>query len=368
MRKDLPPQSSRLAIALTACALALTLASCGNDGASDAISVVPGATSALSTPSVGTATAAATNAATPSSGTTAAAPAELELYTVGRLTWSLDTDVSEDIRNRITDEMNWTINHTNTLAGYEGHVSVTYHPGTPTAEAGYRWRIQFGGSIGRRVALHEMAHWLGSGTYGEWGNYMVDGRWRGAITNARIKAFDGPDAVQWGDRIHFWPYGLNYDNEFYETQRNVQLVSSQLGDMGLGDAATQFAGDRRFVNRSSKLLLDGTGTEPVAGSGTGATLTWNVHYADGYVELVSADGRAIDSAGNTNNGDPTVLAPRSQSIAQQWELLTTDDGWFLLRNRQTFKCLDNVGELGAGASIRVWDCGGHPNQQWHLVR
>lgn len=158
-------------------------------------------------------------------------------------------------------------------AGYEGHVSVTYHPGTPTAEAGYRWRIQFGGSIGRRVALHEMAHWLGSGTYGEWGNYMVDGRWRGAITNARIKAFDGPDAVQWGDRIHFWPYGLNYDNEFYETQRNVQLVSSQLGDMGLGDAATQFAGDRRFVNRSSKLLLDGTGTEPVAGSGTGATLT-----------------------------------------------------------------------------------------------
>lgn len=93
-----------------------------------------------------------------------------------------------------------------------------------------------------------------------------------------------------------------------------------------------------------------------------------MHYADGYVELVSADGRAIDSAGNTNNGDPTVLAPRSQSIAQQWELLTTDDGWFLLRNRQTFKCLDNVGELGAGASIRVWDCGGHPNQQWHLVR
>ena len=132
MRNDLPPQSSRLAIALTACALALPLASCGNDGPSDAISVVPGATSALSTPSVGTATAAATNAATPSSGTTAAAPAELELYTVGRLTWSLDTDVSEDIRNRITDAMNWTINHTNTLAGYEGHVSVTYHPGTPT--------------------------------------------------------------------------------------------------------------------------------------------------------------------------------------------------------------------------------------------
>ncbi len=367
MRKGLLPQSSRLAIALGLSVLAFGLASCGGEGAPDAVSVVPGGTASASTTTVAsTPPPAATTP--PPAGTTAAAPAELEYYKIGQLTWSLDTDVSEDIRNRITDAMNWTINHTNTLAGYSGHVSVTYHAGTPTAEAGYRWRIQFGGSIGRRVALHEMAHWLGSGTYGEWERYMVNGRWTGAVTNARIKAFDGPDAVQWGDRIHFWPYGLNYDSEFFETQRNVQLVSSQLADMGLGDAATQFAGNRRFVNRSSKLLLDGTGTGPVANSGSATTLVWNVRYADGYIELVSADGRAIDSLDNTNNGDPTGLAPRSQGVGQQWEVLPTEDGWFLLRNRQTAKCLDNIGELGAGAAIRVWDCGGHPNQQWHLVR
>lgn len=367
MRKDLPPQSSRLTIGLATCVLAFGLASCGGEGASDAISVVPGG---VSTASSTTATTMATtaSAASPTRNTTAAAPTELEYYTIGQLTWSLDTDVSDDIRARITDSMDWTINHTNTLGDYTGNVSVTYHPGTPTAEAGYRWRIQFGGSIGRRVALHEMAHWLGSGTYSEWGRYMVDGRWTGAITNARIKAFDGPDAVQWGDRIHFWPYGLNYDNEFQETQRNVQLVSSQLGDMGLGDAAAQFAGDRRFANRSSKLLMEGIGTQPVAGSGTSTALVWNVRYADGYIVLVSADGRAIDSAGNTANGSPTVLAPLSQGTGQQWEVMPTDDGWFLLRNRQTFKCLDNVGNLGSGAPIQVWDCGGHPNQQWHLVR
>ncbi|WP_428968787.1 RICIN domain-containing protein [Sphingomonas sp. Xoc002] len=367
MRKDMLPPSTRLAVTLGISALASALASCGGEGASKAISVVPGATASATSTTGASTTPAAAATSTPGS-TTAAAPADLEYYKIGQLTWSLDTEVSEDIRARITDAMNWTINHTNTLAGYTGNVSVTYHVGTPTAEADYRWRIQFGGSIGRRVALHELAHWLGSGTYGEWDRYMVDGRWTGAVTDARIKAFDGPAAVQWGDRIHFWPYGLNYDDEFFETQRNVQLVSSQLSDMGLGDAAAQFAGNRRFANRSSKLLMDGVGASPIANSGSAATLVWNVRYVDGYIELVSADGRAIDSLGNTNNGDPTALAPRSQGNGQQWEVLPTDDGWFQLRNRQTSKCLDNAGNLSTGAPIRVWDCEGRPNQQWHLVR
>ncbi|GEM_PF-2034674 len=371
MRKDRSAGSSTLAIALATSVMGVLLASCGGESAADAIAVVPGATALATSPTKTAETPAKKDVPAPATGTTgtiAAAPAELELYTIGQLTWSMDTAVSDDIRGRITDSMDWAINHTNTLAGHSGNVSVTYNQGTPTAEAGYRWRIQFGGSIGRRVALHELAHWLGSGTYGEWGRYMVNGRWTGAVTNARIKALDGPDAVQWGDNIHFWPYGLNYDNEFNETQRNVQLVSSQLSDMGLGDAAAQFAGDRRFVSRSSMLLLNGTGTEPVAGSGTAMSLTWKVRYADGFITLVSADGRAIDAAGNTGNGDATTLAPASQAVGQQWEVLPTDAGWFLLRNRQTGKCLDNVGNLGASAPIRVWDCGGHPNQQWHLVR
>ncbi len=360
MRKDGQQQSSRLTLAMTTGGLAVLLASCGNEEAPGTVAVA----SSAAAPSI-------TTAAAPASSTppvTAAAPVEQELYTVGQLTWSLDTAVSDDIRDRITDAMNWTINHTNTLAGYTGNVSVTYHQGTPTAEAGYRWRIQFGGSIGRRVALHELAHWLGSGTANAWGSYMWGGQWRGDIGNARIRAFDGPEAVMWGDSIHFWPYGLNYDNEFFETQRNVQLVSAQLADMGMGDAAAQFAGDRRFVNRSSRLLLDGTGSGPVANGGNAASLTWRVRYVDGHVVLASADGRAIDSAGNTGNGDATVLAAASGGVGQQWELIPTDEGWFLLRNRQTRKCLDNAGNQGGGAAIRVWDCGGHPNQQWHLVR
>ncbi|GGB27730.1 hypothetical protein GCM10011380_16690 [Sphingomonas metalli] len=288
-----------------------------------------------------------------------------DLYVPGGLSWSFAGDIPDAVRPGIRDAMDWAINHTNTLADYRGMVTVTYNAGTPTAEAGYQWRIQFGGAIGRRVALHELAHWLGSGTYSGWRALLAEGRFTGPIATARVKAFEGPDAVLNADGQHFWPYGLNYDREFVDPQRNVAMVAAQRADMGLSDGAAAIAGTRRFVNRSSSLWLDGRGTAPAA-SATGQD--WTVAYADGFVTLAEPGGRRIDSLGATADGAATGLAAASGQPAQQWEMMPTDGGWFLLRNRLTGKCLDNVGELSGGAPIRVWSCGGHPNQQWHLAR
>ncbi len=55
------------------------------------------------------------------------------------------------------------------------------------------------------VALHELAHWFGSGTTDEWGRLVSGGRFTGARTTARIKAFDGPNAYLNADGQHFWP-------------------------------------------------------------------------------------------------------------------------------------------------------------------
>lgn len=319
-----------------------------------------------------TAPAPATNAPVPNpvsaAPAVAAAPAGAELYTLGGLTWSFEGDAPDDVRGWITNAMNYAINQTNTLADYRGNVVVVYSRDTPTADAGYQWRIRFGGTISARVALHELGHWLGSGLYGPWEANVANGRFTGAITNRRIKAYDGPDAVVNADRFHFWPYGLLNEWDPVDSQRNVSIVSAQRGDMGLSDGVAAIVGERRFTNRSSGLFLDNTATQPrAAANGTGS-LGWQVTFVDGFVVLANTAGQVLDGLGNTADGAATALAASSGSAAQQWEIIPTDTGWFQLRNRQTGKCLDNTGNQAVGAPIAVWSCGGHPNQQWHLAR
>ncbi|HOW71093.1 MAG TPA: autotransporter-associated beta strand repeat-containing protein [Phycisphaerae bacterium] len=111
-------------------------------------------------------------------------------------------------------------------------VYVYYNAGIPTAQASYLGSIGFGGTYpNERVTMHELAHYLGSGTYGD--------PWDGARGEALINQFDGLEAQLQGDANHFWPYGLNYDSEGAEInkQRQVALVYAQRADMGIGSTA-----------------------------------------------------------------------------------------------------------------------------------
>ncbi|WP_058754351.1 RICIN domain-containing protein [Sphingomonas endophytica] len=296
----------------------------------------------------------------------------MEPYALGTLGYTLDPGIPGDKLEAIREAMDFAISHTNTLGAFSGNVYVTYGAGTPTADASYRGQIRFGGSIGRRVALHELAHWFGSGTTDEWDRLVRDGRFIGTRTVTRITAFDGPSAYLNAGGYHFWPYGLNYDNEFSDTQRNTQLVSTQVADMGLGqDVTAAIAGTRRFQNRSSRHVLQSVvsaGYPSEAASVTGGTQEWRVTFADGFITLANgADGRMIKATASGDNA-AAMMATADGSTAQQWEMMPTGDGWFLLRNRATRNCLDNIGDLAAGAPVRLWGCGWHPNQQWRLIR
>jgi hypothetical protein len=119
---------------------------------------------------------------------------------------------------------------------FNNHIDVNYVAGVPTAQASYGGDIEFGGTFpNERVMMHEMAHFLGLPS-GAWGGWMSDGVWDGPRGTALAKQFEGEQAVLNGDGAHFWPYGLNFDSEGSEInkQRQVAMVYAMRGDLGIG--------------------------------------------------------------------------------------------------------------------------------------
>jgi autotransporter-associated beta strand protein len=136
-------------------------------------------------------------------------------------------------RSAAADAMQSVVGRYNTYGDFGNYnVWVYYNSGIPTAQASYLGSIGFGGTYpNERVAMHELAHYLGSGTYGD--------PWNGPRGEALIDQFDGIEAELQGDANHFWPYGLNFDNEGAEInkQRQVAMVYAQRADMGIGSTA-----------------------------------------------------------------------------------------------------------------------------------
>ncbi|MEX1048892.1 MAG: hypothetical protein WED15_05155 [Akkermansiaceae bacterium] len=141
----------------------------------------------------------------------------------------------EDRKKRIVEAMDAAVAFLNKHGDFKKHVTANNSPGTPTADANYDGWINWGGSISRRVALHEISHTLGVGTHPEWGNHVKDGKWTGTHATKQLREFDGPDAVLRADRMHFWPYGLNFDNESDPKSdlRFVKMVEALRKDMGI---------------------------------------------------------------------------------------------------------------------------------------
>jgi hypothetical protein len=156
----------------------------------------------------------------------------------GPLTYGLSAGSENwpsDRRRAIVKAMEEAIIFINRNAKFEKHVTANNSPGTPTADANYDGWINWGGSISRRVALHEIGHTLGIGTHPEWQANIKDGKWTGKHAVKQLKEFDGPDAVLHADRMHFWPYGLNFDNESNKEAdlRFLKMVEAFRKDMGI---------------------------------------------------------------------------------------------------------------------------------------
>lgn len=106
---------------------------------------------------------------------------------------------------------------------------------TPTADASFNGRIQFGGQYGLHTGMHEVAHTLGVGTITAWNQHRPGGAWNGQWAIAQIRQFDGPGAFPNTDNLHFWPYGLNQAGEYNPAQldRTVKMVTAFRRDMGM---------------------------------------------------------------------------------------------------------------------------------------
>lgn len=141
----------------------------------------------------------------------------------------------EDRRQRIVAAMEAAVDFYNEHADFKKEITANNSPGTPTADANYSGWINWGGSISRRVALHEISHTLGIGTHENWGKNIKDGKWIGKHGLELLRKFDGKDAVLSADRMHFWPYGLNFDNESDPEKdlRHVKMVEAMRKDMGI---------------------------------------------------------------------------------------------------------------------------------------
>lgn len=168
-----------------------------------------------------------------------AAPVPKEQVAAATITWTLEraanpTQDQQTAYNLITAAMNAAVARYNNVSDLGKTITVRYDPGVPTADGNINGTIRFGnrGYMTERTALHEIAHTIGVGTSSRWSSLGGSGTWRGAQATALVKQFDGSGATLSTGGGHFWPYGLNYENEFSNTaaNRHVQIVAAMVRD------------------------------------------------------------------------------------------------------------------------------------------
>ena len=169
-----------------------------------------------------------------------ATPAAQAQVAAAEITWTLvraqnPSQDQSDAYGRITAAMNAAVGRYNRLSDISKTITVYYVPGVPTADGNGNGTIRFGSNrsyMNERTALHETAHTLGVGQSSGWYSLSSGGPWRGAQANALVRQYDGSNAVINTGGGHFWPYGLNYDNEFSQTNadRHVRIVAAMKRD------------------------------------------------------------------------------------------------------------------------------------------
>lgn len=203
-----------------------------------------------------------------------------------------------DKRAGIIAAMDAAVGFYNRYGSFNRHLTANYDANVGTAQAGYGGWIDFGGSISTRVALHEMGHTMGVGTYGSWSaNRTGDNVWIGANGVAMIKQLLGPTASLYADTAHFAPYGLNYDDESSPEafMRHVKVVSAMRIDMGIV-SSSELHGYEGLFDIASGAELEFTGE----------SVQLNGVVSGGGALLHSGAGTLVLAATNTHTGGTTV--------------------------------------------------------------
>lgn len=304
--------------------------------------------------------------------------------TQAEITYSLHlNNVDSNIAGQISRSMSEAVSLYNANGTFDKHVNVYYSSGVPTAQANYDGVLTFGGSRNTRVALHEISHTLGVGTYSAYWSLMTGGRWQGTETNRLLSQFEGTDSQLHGDSQHIWPYGLNYDREDSSTsrQRHINIVEAMRCDMGIGPCAggstsLRIEGSNRVItNRASGKVLDSNGNK------NGSNLIiytdyrtpnqrWKItSHGNGEYSITSmqSGARAMDTWNwGTSDGTNLALYQNWGGGSQRFYIEEVEPGWFritpvIARNQ----CVDAFG-TGNAANVGTWTWWGGRNQQWSI--
>lgn len=155
------------------------------------------------------------------------------------ITWRLQrvsnpTSDQNDAYSRIEAAMNKAVARYNRLAPRAAKtLTAQYVPGVATADGSFSGNIRFGSNrsyMSERTALHEIAHTLGVGQTQAFDSRCLANNWPSATR--LLRGWDGQSAKISCGGGHFWPYGLNYDSEWSESNasRHCQLVDAMLAD------------------------------------------------------------------------------------------------------------------------------------------
>ncbi len=280
-------------------------------------------------------------------------------------------------RECVTRSMDEAVALYNSYGHFEKHITANYNPGVPTAEGNYDGWISFGGSCNTRVALHEIAHTLGIGTY--WG--FNGGTWDETWAAGRlIKLFDGQGAVLSTGGTHFWPYGLNYDNEdgAAARERHCKLLSAFRFDMGIvvdsdgdgmrDDWETFHFGDLS-ENADGDPDADGIHNIDEQESDADPNQACPVRDGETYVLRCQRSDRAITLQGNSvSEGTELALHTVDRAPAQQWTAHYVGAGFFRFTAADSELVMEVPGtDTASGRTLRLATWTSAFQQQWRIV-
>jgi hypothetical protein len=158
----------------------------------------------------------------------------------GNITYTLKrvenpTAEQQKIYDQIDKSTKAAVGYYNRYTKLKKHVTVFYNPGVPTADGNINGTIRIGSLRNTRTLLHEIGHVMGVGQDRDWNKLIVDHLWQGREANKLLQDFvHDPQAQLHADRMHFWPYGLNYDSEVKSKEdfiRHARLVEAIVKDL-----------------------------------------------------------------------------------------------------------------------------------------